>query len=169
MTNPSPSLRWSADSGPRCGRCSMLSGRRTGACFTLTSWPKRKWMDRSRRPQRAGSPGNCKAAADNNERKRNMAGRSGTITERFWAKVKKTDGCWEWTGAKHKRGYGLIRSKEISMYRAHRLSWVIHNGPIPDGLHVPHDCDTPSCTRPDHLFLGTHKDNMEDATRKGRM
>jgi hypothetical protein len=86
---------------------------------------------------------------------------------RFWAKVNKTDDCWLWTAATV-AGYGAIglRGKHI---KAHRYSWELANGPIPDGLHVLHRCDNPPCVRPDHLFLGTHADNMADMSAKGRV
>jgi hypothetical protein len=92
------------------------------------------------------------------------------LEERFWNKVQKTDGCWLWTGYKKDTGYGLIYSGDLSgkQERAHRISWILHNGPIPDNLHVLHKCDNPSCVRPDHLFLGTHQENMDDRERKKR-
>jgi hypothetical protein len=93
--------------------------------------------------------------------------------ERFWNKVDKTSGCWIWTGAKSKKGYGRFkfRGKLVS---PHRFSWELRNGPIPkgEGFHgtcVCHKCDNPRCVNPDHLFLGTHKDNMRDAIAKGRI
>lgn len=77
-------------------------------------------------------------------------------------------GCWLWTGFEHHNGYGGLMIKNVTVL-AHRLSWQIHNGPIPKGLCVCHKCDTPFCVNPDHLFLGTNKDNIHDAIRKGRI
>ncbi len=91
------------------------------------------------------------------------------IKARFWSAVEKTSHCWKWNGSKS-LGYGQIYSMpRCTPFKAHRISWIIHNGPIPDGMHVLHKCDNPECSRPDHLFLGTHKDNMTDAVKKGRM
>lgn len=92
------------------------------------------------------------------------------VVVRFWEKVVKTEGCWLWTGKSFSSyGYGLLHIRGRGMVRAHRLSWEIHHGLIPDGLWVLHHCDVPRCVRPDHLFLGTHADNMADAHRKGRL
>jgi len=89
--------------------------------------------------------------------------------ERFWAKVKKSDGCWLWTGAKNGRGYGNFRCRHgYPSVLAHRFAYELANGPIPAGLWVLHHCDNPSCVRPTHLFLGDAKANMEDAKSKGR-
>lgn len=90
-----------------------------------------------------------------------------TLEERFWAKVEKTDGCWLWTAALSTTGYGRIGVGKKMAY-THRLSWEMHNGPIPPGMHICHHCDNPKCVRPDHLFLGTRTDNMRDMWRKGR-
>lgn len=87
---------------------------------------------------------------------------------RFWMKVKssKTD-CWEWQAGKS-RGYGVFRS-ELPENLSHRISYMLHFGPIPEGAHIMHMCDNPSCVRPDHLRLGDHDLNMIDATQKGKM
>jgi hypothetical protein len=74
-----------------------------------------------------------------------------------------TRDCIEWKGRTDKDGYGTIGSR-----RAHRVAWEQTFGPIPDGLQVLHKCDNPPCCNPDHLFLGTRTDNMNDKVRKGR-
>lgn len=76
-------------------------------------------------------------------------------------------GCWLWTGGVSGLGYGSIR-KDGKNKRAHRVSWEIHNGVIPDKADVLHRCDTPSCVNPKHLFLGDDRANVLDAIAKGR-
>lgn len=90
------------------------------------------------------------------------------IEERFWKYVVKTDGCWKWTGAKRYAGYGFLIQLDRTNISAHRLSWIIHNGQIPNEMYVCHHCDNTECTRPDHLFLGTAKDNTNDMFSKNR-
>ena len=91
---------------------------------------------------------------------------------RFWAKVSKTEGCWLWTGSKRNKGYGAFVWADVAgnviQGSAHRFSYELHNGAIPAGLCVLHRCDTPACVRPDHLFLGTKRENNADMVSKGR-
>ncbi len=82
---------------------------------------------------------------------------------------KKDDrGCWIWQRCMTKRGYGYIGVSGYNQF-AHRLSYLIHRGPLLPGQVVCHKCDTPSCINPNHLFAGTMQDNTRDAVRKGRM
>lgn len=94
--------------------------------------------------------------------------RWGTATpaDRFWSKVDKSGDCWLWTaGTDHRYGLFHFDGKDE---KAHRVSWMIANGPIPAGMGVLHRCDVTLCVRPDHLFLGTPADNAHDRDRKGR-
>lgn len=93
-----------------------------------------------------------------------MIGRPATP---FWDRVDTSGSCWVWTGACNRKGYGEYHFNGKAR-RAHRVSWELTYGPIPEGLIVCHRCDNPSCVRPDHLFLGTHSDNAIDRERKGR-
>lgn len=91
--------------------------------------------------------------------------------EKFFSNMRKSKcGCWIWISTKIKRGYGRMTIAGRAIL-AHRISWVIHNGAVPDGLFVLHDCpngDNPSCVNPKHLWLGTQADNSKDMERKGR-
>ena len=93
------------------------------------------------------------------------------ILDRFWAKVKKSDGCWEWTAYKNEKGYGRFlwpKSGHRSMMMAHRFSYIVHYGAFDESLFILHKCDNPSCVNPEHLFTGTHQDNVRDMLEKGR-
>ena len=95
--------------------------------------------------------------------------------KRFWANIQKTDTCWLWTGetdcnARQAFRYGRLRdgSRDKSM-PAHRYYYEIHKGPIPEGQFICHRCAVPLCVRPEHLFVGTHQDNMNDMVSKERI
>lgn len=91
-----------------------------------------------------------------------------TILERFESQIYYSiDGCWYWTGSPNGSGYGSLEINYKSE-RAHRLSFKLFKGHIPEGLHVCHTCDNRICVNPDHLWLGTRQDNMDDMRRKGR-
>lgn len=88
---------------------------------------------------------------------------------RFEKKINKTETCWLWTAtARSPMGHGGFYFKRKTL-QAHRFAYEIWNGKIPDGLLVCHKCDNPPCVNPDHLFLGTHRDNTEDRINKGRI
>lgn len=90
-----------------------------------------------------------------------------TEADRFWAKVNKTDECWLWTGGKAK-GYGTFGVGR-RMVLAHRFVLQLVGVSVPQSATVCHRCDTPLCVRPDHLFVGSRKDNSQDAKSKGRL
>ena len=99
----------------------------------------------------------------------------GSVEDRFFPRVNK-DGpvvrpelgpCWVWTACSNARGYGRFSYRGTPTL-AHRVSWELHRGAIPDGLSVLHKCDNPPCVRPEHLFLGTMAENNLDKCKKGR-
>ena len=89
--------------------------------------------------------------------------------ERFWEKVNVQDSqlCWDWLAGKTLKGRGSFRNDTGSCL-AHRFAWEITHGGIPQGLLVCHKCDNPLCCNPDHLFLGTNRENNQDMIQKGR-
>jgi hypothetical protein len=100
--------------------------------------------------------------------------RSERDLKRFWSRVDKngplimSSRCWVWTRGRDVDGYGTIWRAGTNA-KAHRVSFEINGGSIPDGLFVCHKCDNPSCVNPDHLFLGTALENKRDCVRKGRL
>lgn len=91
------------------------------------------------------------------------------VIDYFETKFDKTEnGCWLWKQASDKDGYGSFKFKR-KVYRAHRFSYMLYKGEIPDGMMVLHKCDVRNCINPEHLFLGTAKDNAQDAAKKGRI
>ncbi len=94
------------------------------------------------------------------------------LTQRTMIPFDGSTDCWLWTGGTDKDGYGQCHAarvaKDNNVTRAHQLSWVMMNGPIPAGMLVCHTCDNPTCVNPAHLFLGTNKDNVHDMINKGR-
>ena len=94
------------------------------------------------------------------------------LAERLWARCeRKPSGCLEWQGFIHPdRGYGQMGrgGKADGLIETHRAAWEVTHGPIPDGLFVLHRCDNRACCDPEHLFLGTHQDNVADMVSKGR-
>lgn len=93
------------------------------------------------------------------------------VVSRFWDKVivLSADECWEWTAGKNKKGYGEFWLAGERHLHAHQISWMWENEKeIPSGMCVLHSCDNPSCVNPDHLFLGTNQDNIDDKMKKGR-
>lgn len=98
-----------------------------------------------------------------------MSNRRLTETEqaaRFWSRVQRGDGCWEWRGARS-AGYGIMKFRD-RLDRAPRIAWIISRGEIPVGMHILHSCDNPGCVNPDHLRVGTAAENMTDAGERGR-
>lgn len=101
-----------------------------------------------------------------------MPARNRPIAERFWEKVKKSNGCWEWQSIRNAYGYGVFCNGPHGpgrRFMAHRIAYELTYGPFDPALYVCHTCDNHPCVRPDHLFLGTQKENMRDCAAKGRV
>ena len=90
------------------------------------------------------------------------------VEGRFWQRVQRGDGCWAWLGTKNNKGYGTLGVDGRKKGLAHRVAYQIANGAIPAGKWVLHTCDNPGCVNPEHLYLGTHVENMRDMSLRGR-
>ena len=95
-----------------------------------------------------------------------------TTNERFFQNIDKQDnGCWIWIGCRAKSTEKMIYGRFYmngKTYYAHRVSWILHNGKIPDKLQINHECDVPLCVNPEHLYPGTQKENVRDCIERGR-
>lgn len=92
------------------------------------------------------------------------------FAERFWSRVRKGPGCWEWTGATDAEGYGRVNVHGRGSQKAPRIAWELTHGPIADGLWALHTCDNPLCVRPEpgHVYLGDVQANANDRVSRGR-
>ena len=126
-------------------------------------------------PQKIGQPrkycsDECRTDAYNARRRAQRGPRTTPLEARLSQKLQPVaaTGCVEFTGYRNEHGYGVILGENGKTALAHRAAWTIHHGAVPDGLCVCHKCDNPSCCNVEHLFLGTHLENMRDRDRKGR-
>lgn len=106
----------------------------------------------------------------NKNKLRHVPGFKGLVTEKIlqnYVPVTET-GCWLWLGAWNRGKYGLVNRNSRFMGLAHRIIYAANKGEIPKGMSICHRCDTPACVNPDHLFVGTHRENMNDMISKGR-
>ena len=88
--------------------------------------------------------------------------------KKFWGRVDRSGGCWLWTGPRFNHGYGMVTFGGIRNGLAHRVSFLIHNDQIPEGMWVLHRCDNRLCVNPAHLYAGTQQDNMRDMIERRR-
>lgn len=91
------------------------------------------------------------------------------IRAEYESRVLRSDTCWGWSGTKNSEGYGVLHTGDSTYELAHRVSYRLFRGEIPPRMFVCHRCDCPECSNPEHLFLGTPSENMQDARKKGRM
>lgn len=115
-----------------------------------------------------GEAKSCGCREYKNKKKYGLPNYLEIIKKTLESRTKKNEqGCWIWQGSKHRQGYGhLVFNRKVEL--THRVSWVLYYGEIPKGIKVCHKCDVPSCCNPEHLFLGTQNENVQDMMNKGR-
>lgn len=130
-------------------------------CETCGERLKRRKRDSNRQWQERAY---CSAACSNDGKK------DEPTHLRFWRNTQIAEGnrCWIWGGVKDQNGYGRIAYRTQAL-KAHRVAFEMRYGPISDGMVICHSCDNPSCVNPNHLFVGSQAENMQDASRKGRL
>lgn len=158
-------------------RLTISRRRETNARCPMNDMPKPTIRNKSG-PERIKTCEQCKMQFTTNESRvrfcslscsNRARGGMRTAAEKFLSKVSKSDGCWEWQGSRSRRGYGWFSSAAHTYnVPAHRASYELFCSEIPPGLYVLHKCDNPPCVRPDHLFIGTQRDNIHDMIQKGR-
>ena len=152
--------------------CSVVRSS-VGILTTLTSRSRvsaLRWSTRSWQSSRRLGPTTTERRSVTFKKAFCMIGRPPRpIAERFWEKVIRQSArdCWLWNASTFHSGYGRFTVNNRSV-GAHRVSWELTNGPVPDDMCVLHSCDNPRCVNPAHLFIGTHGDNSHDRDRKGR-
>ena len=141
----------------------MTSKARVKTCLTCKSNFTEKYGDSNKQWEKRLY---CSIECNNRSAKRKPK-----IFEGLLKKQVKRKGCWSWSGSKDSHGYGILSSRKGrggSPEKAHRVSYEYYIGSIPDGIVVRHKCDNPECTNPNHLELGTQKDNVADMMKRGR-
>lgn len=139
----------------------------------LTALPVDTLMAQPRRPRRKGPlPSSLKPLAPIVYITLDDIYMLDSVRKRFWERVAVGEGCWLWTAKRTDEGYGYLMVKQIGhrkyMWKAHRVSYLLHHGAIPANRLLRHTCDTPACVNPAHLIVGTQAENVEDMDRRGR-